>query len=115
MGVEFSGTVEDSNGSGVYKDGDEVFGLAFGGAYAEYIAVAEGMVTRKPESLSWVQAASIPENWLTAFQALFLITDLQPGQTVLIHAGASGVGLAAIQLAKAFGAYASSILRAIHL
>jgi len=104
LGVEFSGTVEDPGKSSTWAAGDEVFGLAFGGAYAEYIAVAEGMVTRKPASVSWVQAASIPENWLTAYQALFLIADLQAGQTVLIHAGASGVGLAAIQLAKMFGA-----------
>ena len=47
---------------------------------------------------------SIPENWLTAYQALFLIAEMQPGHSVLIHAGASGVGLAAIQLAKTFGA-----------
>ncbi|BGP16053.1 hypothetical protein JCM10213v2_004047 [Rhodosporidiobolus nylandii] len=103
IGVEFSGTIEEA-GSSEFKVGEAVFGLATGGAYAEYIAVPAGMVTRKPENVSWVQAAAVPENWLTAYQALFLIADLQPGQSVLIHAGASGVGLAAIQLAKAFGA-----------
>ncbi|KAM0787681.1 hypothetical protein ACM66B_003744 [Microbotryomycetes sp. NB124-2] len=102
LGVEFSGIVEQSNGH-KFKQGDHVFGLAFGGAYAEFIAVSEGMLTKKPDDVSWVQAASIPENWLTAYQALFLIADSQPGATVLIHAGASGVGLAAIQLAKVFG------------
>ncbi|KAI5479138.1 quinone oxidoreductase [Pseudohyphozyma bogoriensis] len=106
LGVEFSGTIEQVGGEtqGGWKEGDEVFGLAFGGAYAEYIVVAEGMITRKPHSVTHVQAASIPENWLTAYQALFLIAELTKGQSVLIHAGASGVGLAAIQLAKVFGA-----------
>lgn len=61
------------------------------------------MLTRKPRHVSWVQAAAVPENWLTAYQALFTISELRPGQNVLIHAGASGVGLAAIQLAKSFG------------
>ncbi|KAK4047719.1 hypothetical protein OIV83_005227 [Microbotryomycetes sp. JL201] len=103
LGVEFSGIVVESKGS-KFKKGDEVFGLAYGGAYAEYIAVAEGMVTKKPADVSWTQAASIPENWLTAYQALYLIADTQPGASILIHAGASGVGLAAIQLAKTFGA-----------
>ncbi|GAA6027352.1 hypothetical protein JCM8097_002619 [Rhodosporidiobolus ruineniae] len=103
IGVEFSGTIEDPNGSD-FKKNEAVFGLATGGAYAEYISVPAGMVTRKPDNVSWVQAAAVPENWLTAYQALFLIADLQPGQSVLIHAGASGVGLAAIQLAKTFGA-----------
>ncbi|GAA6002471.1 hypothetical protein JCM10207_001138 [Rhodosporidiobolus poonsookiae] len=103
IGVEFSGTIEEA-GSSNFKVGEPVFGLATGGAYAEYISVPAGMVTRKPDHVSWVQAAAVPENWLTAYQALFLIADLQPGQSVLIHAGASGVGLAAIQLAKTFGA-----------
>jgi NADPH:quinone reductase-like Zn-dependent oxidoreductase len=62
------------------------------------------MVVAKPDGLSWVKAASIPENWLTAWQALFWIGEMKKGQSVLIHAGCSGVGLAAIQLAKAFGA-----------
>lgn len=62
------------------------------------------MLTRKPAGVTWVQAASICENWLTAYQALFLIADLKPGQSVLVHGGASGVGLAVIQLALSFGA-----------
>ncbi|GAA5835654.1 hypothetical protein JCM11251_002986 [Rhodosporidiobolus azoricus] len=103
IGVEFSGTIEEA-GSSDFQVGEPVFGLATGGAYAEYISVPAGMVTRKPDNVSWVQAAAVPENWLTAYQALFLIADLQAGQSVLIHAGASGVGLAAIQLAKSFGA-----------
>jgi NADPH:quinone reductase-like Zn-dependent oxidoreductase len=60
------------------------------------------MLTRKPKEVSWVEAAAIPENWLTAYQALYLIAEKKPEDSVLIHAGASGVGLAAIQLAKSF-------------
>jgi len=106
IGVEFSGIVKEAGelASGSWKAGDEVFGLAFGGAYAELIVVDSGMLTRKPKELSWAQAAAIPEAWLTAFQALFLIAEMQPGARVLIHAGASGVGIAANQLARGFGA-----------
>ncbi|GAA5857542.1 hypothetical protein JCM8547_009330 [Rhodosporidiobolus lusitaniae] len=103
IGVEFSGTIEEA-GTSDFKVGEPVFGLATGGAYAEYIAVPAGMVIGKPDHVSWVQAAAVPENWLTAYQALFKIAEMKEGQSVLIHAGASGVGLAAIQLAKAFGA-----------
>jgi len=62
------------------------------------------MIVPKPSHLSHVQAASIPENWLTAFQALILVGELKKDQNVLIHAGASGVGIAAIQLARFYGA-----------
>jgi putative PIG3 family NAD(P)H quinone oxidoreductase len=108
MGVEFSGTVEatgpDCNGS--FKPGDEVFGLAYGGAYAQKIAVSEKMLMYKPSNLSWEEAAGIPETFFTAIQAIHLVGGLQPGQTVLIHAGASGVGQSAIQVAKLGGASA---------
>lgn len=62
------------------------------------------MVLDKPAALSWEQAAAIPENFLTAFQALTLLSSMQKDDDVLVHAGASGVGLAAIQLAKSRGA-----------
>lgn len=105
LGVEFSGTVVGSkNSKKDWKVGQEVFGLAIGGAYAEYIAVPSSMVLDKPSELDWVQAAAIPENFLTAFQALRFLSDFKQGEDVLVHAGASGVGLAAIQLARAFGA-----------
>ncbi|KZT35055.1 quinone oxidoreductase putative [Sistotremastrum suecicum HHB10207 ss-3] len=105
LGVEFSGTV-DELGSSVteWKTGDEVLGLAGGGAYAEYIAVAKTHIWRKPTNLSWVEAASIPENWLTAFQAVSYEGGIQKGEVALVHAGASGVGVAANQLARFFGA-----------
>lgn len=103
MGVEFSGEIA-SVGESQFKRGDEVFGLATGGAYAEYIKVPSQMILHKPQQLSHEQAAAIPEAWLTAFQALKVIANIKEGEDVLIHAGASGVGLAAIQLSKAFGA-----------
>jgi NADPH:quinone reductase-like Zn-dependent oxidoreductase len=95
--------------------GDEVFGLAYGGAYAEYIAVSVKMIVHKPKELSWETAAGLPEVWFTAIQALFLVANIQKGQTVLFHAGASsttpcflgngiGVSQCLIQLAKAEGA-----------
>ncbi|KAH8696516.1 quinone oxidoreductase [Talaromyces proteolyticus] len=108
MGVEFSGVVESFGPEGHedFKIGDEVFGLAYGGAYAEYIAVSTKMLVHKPAQLSWEEAAGVPETWITASQALFLIGDFQPGQSVLWHAGASSVSISGIQLAKAAGAKA---------
>ncbi|KAI6042655.1 quinone oxidoreductase putative [Pisolithus marmoratus] len=105
LGVEFSGCVE-SVGPGVTKwsPGDEVFGLSGGGAYAEYIASHQDLLIRKSPHLSWEEAASIPENFITAHQAVILYGELKRNDNVLVHAGASGVGVAAIQLARCFGA-----------
>ncbi|KAL4961708.1 NAD(P)H-quinone oxidoreductase [Aspergillus stella-maris] len=108
LGVEFSGTVAalGEGGTEDFKVGDEVFGLAYGGAYAEYIAVATGMLIHKPKELSWEEAAGIPETWITATQALHLVGAFKAGNSVLWHAGASSVSIAGIQLAKAAGASA---------
>ncbi|KAB8198942.1 Zinc-binding dehydrogenase [Aspergillus parasiticus SU-1] len=108
MGVEFSGTIEKlgRNPEVGFKLGDEVFGLAYGGAYAEYIAVSTHMLIHKPIELSWEEAAGIPETWITATQALYLIGGYKPGDSVLWHAGASSVSIAGIQLAKSDGASA---------
>lgn len=108
LGVEFSGTIESfgKEAERGFQVGDEVFGLAYGGAYAEYIAVSTHMLIHKPKELSWVQAAGIPETWITASQALYLIGEFKPGKSVLWHAGASSVSIAGIQLAKADGASA---------
>ncbi|GJJ15390.1 hypothetical protein Clacol_009666 [Clathrus columnatus] len=86
-----------------WKEGDEVLGLVGGGAYAEYVVAFSTHVWRKSNSLSWTEAAAIPENWLTAFQAL-TIPELKSGEDVLVHTGASGVGLAANQLARFWNA-----------
>ncbi|TFK73189.1 quinone oxidoreductase putative [Pluteus cervinus] len=105
LGVEFSGTISKLGpGASKWKIGDEVLGLAGGGAYAEYIAILETHLLPKPANLSWVEAASIPENFLTAFQAVVLYGEIHENDDVLVHAGASGVGVAAIQLARINGA-----------
>lgn len=107
MGVEFSGEVAEIAGKGGAEHlqvGDSVFGLTYGGAYAEYVKVPASMIWKKDPRMSWEYAAAIPEAFLTAFQALHTISNLQQGEDVLIHAGASGVGTAAIQLARFMGA-----------
>ena len=79
-------------------------GLLAGGGYAESVAVHGGLLMRLPDGWSFPQGAAVPEAWLTAFLNLFLEGRLQRGQRVLVHAGASGVGTAAIQLAQEAGA-----------
>ncbi|KAF5380751.1 hypothetical protein D9757_007165 [Collybiopsis confluens] len=107
LGVEFSGTVSQvGEGTTKFKVNDEVFGIAGGGAYAEYIAVDETHLLPKPSHLSFTDAASIPEVFLTAYQALITYGEVKAGENVLIHTAASGVGIAAIQLARVKGAQA---------
>lgn len=104
-GLEFAGVV-DAVGDGVvaWKEGDRVFGLLSGGGYADRVVVHERMLMAIPDSLSFVEAAAIPEVFFTAYDALLDKGNFQSGDAVLIHAGGSGVGTAAIQLAKAMGA-----------
>lgn len=108
LGVEFSGTITalGSDNPEHFKLGDEVFGLAYGGAYAEFIAVSTHMLLHKPAHLSWTQAAGVPEVWITATQALYFIGEFTKGKSVLWHAGASSVSIAGIQLSKIGGASA---------
>ena len=104
-GLEFAGTVKDK-GTEVtgFSNGDQVMGIVTSGAYAEFLTVHHRQVMVIPENLTMQQAASIPEAWLTAYDALVDKGGLQKHQTCLIHAGASGVGTAAIQIAKRLGA-----------
>jgi len=104
-GLEFAGEV-DAVGSLVraWKPGQRVMGLAGGGAQAEYILAHEGLLVEIPQNLDFVQAAAVPEVFMTAHDALFTQAGLQMGERVLIHAAGSGVGTAAIQLAHAAGA-----------
>lgn len=109
LGVEFSGTIEafgSPEHARTFKEGDEVFGLAYGGAYAEYIAVSTKMLLHKPRELSWEVAAGIPETWITATQALHFVGGIDDlaGKNILWHAGASGVSIAGIQLSQRAGA-----------
>lgn len=103
LGLEIAGEIV-SAGAAVTKwqVGDRVCGLLGGGGYAEYAVLHEEMALPIPDHLSYEAAAAIPEAFLTAFQALVWLAKLQKGESVLIHAGASGVGTAAIQLAKQF-------------
>jgi putative PIG3 family NAD(P)H quinone oxidoreductase len=105
LGLEISGIVEEI-GTKVFKwkKGDKVFGLIPGGGYAEYAVINENMAMEIPDNLSFEEAAAIPEVFLTAFQSLVWLGNLKPAEYVLIHAGASGVGTAAIQLAREIGA-----------
>jgi len=105
LGLEASGQVV-ALGEGVtrWKQGDWVCGLANGGAYAEYVCIPQGQVLPVPEGLSLLQAAALPENYFTVWTNVFQRGKLQAGETFLVHGGSSGIGLTAIQLAKAFGA-----------
>lgn len=84
-----------------WQVGNKVFGLVAGGGYAQYVKVKAAQLISLPTSLSYEQGAACAEVFLTAYQSLFTIAQLPPQSKVLIHAGASGVGTAAIQLAKA--------------
>ncbi|HET6342453.1 MAG TPA: NAD(P)H-quinone oxidoreductase, partial [Gemmatimonadota bacterium] len=104
-GLEVAGEVE-AVGERVTERavGDRVMGLVGGGGYAEYVVVHEREAIRLPEPLSWEEAAAIPEVFVTAHDALFTRGRLSLGEWVLIHAVGSGVGTAALQLARAAGA-----------
>jgi putative PIG3 family NAD(P)H quinone oxidoreductase len=104
-GLEFSGTVADLGARvTTWRTGDQVMGIVGGGAYAERIAVHERQVLAVPATVDLHVAAAIPEVWITAWDALVLQGGLTSGRTALVHAGASGVGTAAIQLCKAVNA-----------
>jgi NADPH:quinone reductase-like Zn-dependent oxidoreductase len=103
LGLEVSGTVEAT--------GEPVCALLAGGGHAEYAAVPVGQTFPVPPRMDVVSAAGIPEAFLTAFVNLVLEAQLRAGQTALVHAGASGVGLAAIQLAKFLGARVAATTR----
>lgn len=100
-GLEIAGKI-GSIGDKVqgWKAGDSVFGLISGGGYAEKAVIHQDMLMKIPEGFSFEEAAAIPEVFLTAYQALFWLAKIKTKEKVLIHAGASGVGTAAIQLAK---------------
>lgn len=110
LGCDGAGVIEDTGADASrYKPGDEVYffhgGIGTGpGNYAEYIVLDESLVARKPASCDFIHAAALPLIFITAWEALHDRARLQSGQTVLIHAGAGGVGHVAIQVAKAAGA-----------
>ena len=101
LGLEFAGEVASQVGP--WKIGERVMGIVSGGSYAEYLTTHPDQIMSIPQHLSWQEAAAIPEAFLTAYQTLKLLGKVAAGDSVLIHAGGSGVGTAAIQLAKKFG------------
>ncbi len=110
LGWDVSGVVEAAGpGAALYKPGDEVYGMLRyprdHGAYAEYVTAPTRTFAPKPATLDHVQAAALPLAGLTAWQAVVDVARVEPGQRVLVHAAAGGVGHLAVQIAKARGAY----------
>jgi NADPH:quinone reductase len=103
-GLELAGVVDElGSPEGPWAIGDEVYGLVRGGGYAERVVLHEAEAVRVPAGVSLEDAAAVPEAFLTAYDALIHRARVTPGETVLIHAVASGVGTAAVQVARALG------------
>jgi NADPH:quinone reductase-like Zn-dependent oxidoreductase len=104
-GLEFAGEIEGVGAEvSTWRVGQRVFGITAGGAQAGYVVVPENHVAEIPDELTWVEAAAVPEVFITAHDALFTQARFGAGETVLVHAAGSGVGTAAVQLARAAGA-----------
>jgi len=105
LGLEAAGEIVEL-GSGVtrWHVGEQVTALLAGGGYAEFALAHEGAVLPIPEGLSLIEAAALPETVMTVWANVFDTAALQPGETLLVHGGASGIGTTAIQMAKAHGA-----------
>jgi len=104
-GLEFAGeVVETGNDVRSWKPGDRVMAITAAEAQAELVSIDESLLFKIPDQLSFTDAAAIPEAYITAHDAIFTLGELKSGQTLLIHAVASGVGIAAVQLAKQAGA-----------
>lgn len=101
-GLEVAGTIIETKGSR-FRIGDRVCALVAGGGYAELCAVHEGHCLPIPKGLTAIEAASLPETFFTVWANVFDRARLQPGETFLVHGGTSGIGVAAIQMVKAFG------------
>lgn len=105
LGLEVAGTVEECGPqSGDWKKGDPVCALLAGGGYAEYCVAPAPQCLPIPSGLSMEEAAGIPENYFTVWSNVFERGRLQPGETLLVHGGSSGIGTTAIQLAHTWGA-----------
>ncbi|MEO8910504.1 MAG: NAD(P)H-quinone oxidoreductase [Gemmatimonadaceae bacterium] len=104
-GMEYAGEVDALGASAtLWNVGDRVMGLVGGGGHAEYLCVHEREAIPAPRSMSWKDVGAIPEAFMTAYDALFNRLDVRLGETVLIHAVGSGVGTAALQIARVAGA-----------
>jgi NADPH2:quinone reductase len=107
-GLEVAGTIADGDRAALaeagFKLGDRVCALVAGGGYAEHCVAPVGQCLPSPANLTDIEAASLPETFFTVWSNVFDRARLQPGETLLVHGGSSGIGVTAIQLAKAFGA-----------
>lgn len=119
LGWDAAGVIEETGSAvGTVKVGDAVFSRPSTqrpGTYAESVIVDESLVAPKPSRLTFIEAATIPLAGLTAWEALVVLAGVKPGQRVLIHGGAGGVGGYAIQLAKAEGAFVATTTGPTHL
>ncbi len=115
LGLDLAGVVEQTGPDAHrFAVGDRVHGVALPprGSYAEYTVTSESMLARTPDGLDAVHAAALPVTGLTAWQALVTVAEVRPGQRVLVHAAAGGIGHLAVQIAKARGAYVIGTARA---
>ena len=111
-GLELAGEVDAVGEGGTeLAKGDRVFGVVGGGAYAESVVVHARTLARIPAELDFVQAAAVPEAFITAYDAMVLQAELAAGDVVLVHAAGSGVGTAALQIARAIGARSIGTVR----
>ena len=104
-GLEVAGIIVATGGGNTrWHEGDRVCALVAGGGYAEYCVAPAPQCLPVPDGLDWIAAAALPETFFTVWTNVFERADLQPGETILVHGGSSGIGTTAIQLAKCFGA-----------
>ena len=114
-GLEVAGVIKEvATGVTKWKVGDKVCALLGGGGYAQYVAVPCEMVMPIPKGLSYVEAAAIPEVYMTAYLNLFYVANAKRGETLLMNAGASGLASAVIPMAKAFGMRVITTVRGQH-
>jgi len=105
MGLDFAGSVVETGSQATqWRPGDRVFGIIGGGGYGRYVSVAESHLVPIPENLGFIEAAAASEVFITAYYNLFTMAGLNRGDFLLLHGGGSGVGTAAIQLARFAGA-----------
>lgn len=112
LGVDFSGTISAiGSGAGRFATGDEVYGCTphDNGAHAEFVSLSENLVALKPTNLSFEEAASVPAVAMTALQVLRDLCSIKSGQGILVNGASGGVGVFAVQLAKAFGARVTGV------
>ena len=116
LGCDMAGQVE-AVGEKVtgFRPGDDVYALLVSGAYAEYISVPEGLLVRKPENLTYAQAAAVPMAAVTALLALRDVGAVKPGQKVLVNGASGGVGTFAVQIAQVLGASVTGVCSTRHV